>query len=131
MDAIKYFLNPASIAVVGAGERPTSSGGAVLRNLVASGYKGRIVPVNPKGGEILGLPAKASLKELDKPVDLVTVLVKPDSILEVVSEAAQTGHRNILVLPGGFVEAGEAGRKRDDALRKFAAENGLTIGGPN
>jgi acetyltransferase len=130
-EAIRSFLNPASIAVVGAGERPTSSGGAVLRNLLASGYKGRIVPVNPKGGEILGLPAKASLTELDKPVDLVTVLVKPDSILEVVSEAAQTGHRNILVLPGGFVEAGEAGRKRDDELRKFAAENGLTIGGPN
>jgi len=130
-EAIKSFLNPASIAVVGAGERPTSSGGAVLRNLLASGYKGRIVPINPKGGEILGLAAKASLKDLDKPVDLVTVLVKPDSILEVVNEAAQTGHRNILVLPGGFVEAGEAGRKRDEELRTLALQKGLTIGGPN
>ena len=63
LDAIKHFLNPASIAVVGAGERPTSSGGAVLRNLLASGYKGRIVPVNPKGGEILGLAAKAGKLE--------------------------------------------------------------------
>ncbi|HKQ24720.1 MAG TPA: CoA-binding protein [Burkholderiales bacterium] len=130
-EAIRSFLNPASIAVVGAGERPTSSGGAVLRNLLASGYKGRIVPINPKGGEILGLPAKSSLKDLDEPVDLVTILLKPDSILDVVSEAAQTGHQSILVLPGGFAEAGETGRKRDDELRRVAAEKGLTIGGPN
>ena len=50
------FFQPESVAVVGAGERLTSSGGAVLRNLIASNYAGRIVPVNPKGGEILGPP---------------------------------------------------------------------------
>ncbi len=131
MNSIKNFLNPASIAVVGAGERPTSSGGAVLRNLQRSGYRGRIVPVNPKGGEVLGLKVATSLKELGQPVDLVTVLVRPDSIVEVVSEAAQTGHRNILVLPGGFAEAGEAGRARDAQLRQLAEEHGLVIGGPN
>ena len=34
------FLQPTSVAVVGASERLTSSGGAVLRNLVASKYPG-------------------------------------------------------------------------------------------
>lgn len=131
MNGIKNFLNPASIAVVGAGERPTSSGGAVLRNLQRSGYRGRIVPVNPKGGEILGMKVATSLKELEQPVDLVTILVRPDSIVDVVNEAAQTGHRNILVLPGGFAEAGEAGRARDAQLRKIAEERHLVIGGPN
>ena len=131
MNSIKNFLNPASIAVVGAGERPTSSGGAVLRNLQRSGYRGRIVPVNPKGGEIQGMKVATSLKELEQPVDLVTILVRPDSIVDVVNEAAQTGHRNILVLPGGFAEAGEAGRARDAQLRKIAEERHLVIGGPN
>ena len=131
MDAIKYFLNPASIAVVGAGERPTSSGGAVLRNLRVSGYSGRIVPVNPKGGEIDGLKVAVSLKEMESPVDLVAVLVRPDSILEVVTEAADSGHTNILILPGGFAEAGASGRARDARLRELAAARGLTIGGPN
>jgi acyl-CoA synthetase (NDP forming) len=60
-DAIRSFLNPGSIAVVGAGERLTSSGGALLRNLRVSGYAGRIVPVNPKGGEIDGLKVAVSL----------------------------------------------------------------------
>ncbi len=131
MDAIKYFLNPASIAVVGAGERPSSSGGALLRNLRVSGYAGRIVPVNPKGGEIDGLKVAVSLKEMESPVDLVAVLVRPDGILDVVTEAADTGHKNILILPGGFAEAGESGRARDASLRELASARGLTIGGPN
>jgi acyl-CoA synthetase (NDP forming) len=130
-NAISSFLNPGSIAVVGAGERPTSSGGALLRNLRISGYRGRIVPVNPKGGEIDGLKAAVSLKEMESPVDLVAVLVRPDSILDVVAEAADTGHKNILILPGGFAEAGESGRVRDASLRELASARGLTIGGPN
>ena len=130
-EAIKSFLNPASIAVVGAGERPTSSGGAVLRNLRLSGYAGRIVPVNPKGGEIDGLKVEVSLKAIQGAVDLVAILVRPDTILDVVREAADTGHKNILILPGGFAEAGESGRVRDVALRELASEHGLTIGGPN
>jgi succinyl-CoA synthetase alpha subunit len=130
-NAIECFLNPQSIAVVGAGERPTSSGGAVLRNLRASGYTGRIVPVNPKGGEIDGLKVAVSLRDMESPADLVAVLVRPDSILDLVTEAADTGHKNILILPGGFAEAGENGRARDAALRELAAARGLTIGGPN
>ncbi len=131
MNAIEYLLNPASIAVVGASERLTSSGGAVLRNLRVSGYSGRIVPVNPRGGEIDGLKVAVSLREMEGAVDLVAVLVRPDSILGVVTEAADTGHKNILILPGGFAESGESGRARDALLRELAAARGLTIGGPN
>jgi len=128
---IDSFLNPASVAIVGASDRPTSSGGAVLRNLRRSGYPGRIVAINPKGGEIDGLKVTVSLQQLDTPVDLVAVLVRPESILDVVTEAADSGHKNILILPGGFAEAGESGRARDQALSKLATERGLTIGGPN
>lgn len=130
-ESIRSFLNPQSIAVVGAGERPTSSGGALLRNLRASGYAGRVVPVNPKGGRIDGLDVAVSMKALSSPVELVAVVVRPDSIAEVVAEAADSGHRNFLILPGGFAEAGEPGRARDAALRELANTRGLTIGGPN
>ena len=49
------FFAPRSIAVVGAGERATSSGGAIMQLLRQAGYGGRVVPVNPKGGTILRL----------------------------------------------------------------------------
>lgn len=128
------FLRPRSVAIVGAGDRPTSSGGAVLANLRRAGFAGEIVPVNPKlpaDGRVGGLPARASLRALPKPVDLVVVVVRPELIPEVVRDAAATGHRQLLILPGGFSEAGEAGRAREDEVRRIAHEAGITIAGPN
>ncbi len=129
--SLNAFLAPSSVAVVGAGDRPSSSGGAVLHNLVKSGYRGRIVPVNPKGGELLGLPVVRSLSEVTPAAELVVIVVRPDFILHVAKEAAASGHRNLLILPGGFAEGAEEGKARDVALRALAQAHGLAIGGPN
>jgi acetyltransferase len=129
--SLSALLRPASVAVVGAGDRPTSSGGAVLKNLLKSGYRGRIVPVNPKGGELLGLPVATSLSQVSPPCELAVVVVRPDGILDVVRDAAASGHRNLLVLPGGFAEAGEEGRARDREFRALAQTHGLIVAGPN
>lgn len=128
---LKPFFAPRSVAVVGAGERPTSSGGAVLQNLRISGFAGEIVPVNPKGGEMFGLAVRKSLGELSHPADLAVIAIRPDLILDAVREAAASGHRHLLILPGGFAEAGEAGTARDLELRRLIASEGLTVVGPN
>ncbi|MBU6506168.1 MAG: CoA-binding protein [Alphaproteobacteria bacterium] len=128
---LKPFFAPASVAVVGAAERPTSSGGAVLQNLRISGFAGEIVPVNPKGGTMFGIAARKSLAELNRPAELAVIVIRPDLILDVAREAAATGHRNLLILPGGFAEAGEAGRARDKELRALIAREKLTVVGPN
>jgi acyl-CoA synthetase (NDP forming) len=125
------FFAPRSVAVVGAGERPTSTGGAVLQNLRISGFAGEIIPVNPKGGSMFGLQVRRGLHELDTPADLVVIVIRPDLINAAVREAAASGHRNLLILPGGFAEAGEAGRARDAELREIVARHDLTIAGPN
>ncbi len=125
------FLQPNSVAVVGASERPTSSGGAVLRNLIASKYPGKIVPVNPRGGDVLGMAAATSLRELDAPVELAVVVVRPDLILDVVDEAAASGHKNLMILPGGFREAGPEGEAREQELLRKAAAAEITVFGPN
>ena len=87
--------------------------------------------MNPKGGELLGLP-------------VVPIAVAGGAglragggggaarlILDVVREAAASGHRNLLMLPGGFAEGGEEGKARDRELRALAQAQGLTIAGPN
>lgn len=125
------FYRPRSVAVVGAGDRPTSSGGAVLHLLEQSGFVGEIVPVNPKGGTIRNLLVRTSLRELAKPVDLCVIVIRPDLILDAVREAIATGHKNLLVLPGGFAEGGDEGKKRDAELRSLAADANITIAGPN
>jgi len=128
---LRPFFAPRSVAVVGAGERQTSSGGAVLQNLRISGFTGEIVPVNPKGGEIFGLAVRKNLGELNHPADLAVIVIRPDLILDAVREAAASGHQHLLILPGGFAEAGEAGKARDLELRRLIAAHGLTVVGPN
>jgi acetyltransferase len=125
------FLAPRSVAVVGAGERPTSSGGAVLAGLRASGYRGRVWPINPKGGLVFGVEALPSLAALPSPADLVVVAIRPDAIPDAVRDGAEVGHKAFLILPGGFAEAGDAGRARDRALGDLADRHGLAIAGPN
>ncbi len=125
------FFRPDSVAVVGASERKTSSGGAVLRSLTNAGFAGEIVPVNPKGGEIQGFPARASLRDVEPPADLAVVVVRPDLILDVVRDAAASGHRNLLILPGGFAEAGAEGIAREKELRRLTEAAGITVAGPN
>ena len=97
---------------------PTSSGGAVLRNMIASKFPGEIIPVNPKGGDILGLPAKTSLKELDQPADLAVVVIRPDLILDIVD-----GSSNELVWRG--VVSGEVHEKRDAQERQEAIDRAI------
>lgn len=128
---LSAFFAPRSIAIVGAGERPTSSGGAVLQNLRIARYDGEIIPVNPKGGAMFGLTVRSGLHELNAPADLVVIVIRPDLINAAVREAAASGHRNLLILPGGFAEAGAEGRARDAELRQIAAAHDLTITGPN
>lgn len=128
---LQRFFRPRSVAIVGAAERETSSGGAVLRNLRRAGYRGRIIPVNPKGGEMLGLPVARSLREIQPPADLAVIVVRPDLIVEVAGEAAASGHEQLLILPGGFAEAGPEGAARDAALRRLCAAAGMTVAGPN
>ena len=125
------FFAPRSVAVVGAGERATSSGGAIMQMLRRAAYGGRVVPVNPRGGTIFGYASVTSIAAVDPPVDLAVIVIRPDAIVDAVKQSADRGIRNLLILPGGFAEAGAAGVARNDALLKLASERGLTIAGPN
>lgn len=128
---LSAFFAPRSVAVVGAGERATSSGGAVMQLLQRAGYGGRVVPVNPKGGTIFGYQSLTSIEAIEPAVDLAVIVIRPDTILDAVRACADRGIRHLLILPGGFAEAGAVGIARNVELGKLAAERRLTIAGPN
>jgi len=52
---ITYLLEPRSVAVIGASHDQRKIGYKILDNIVSGGYPGKVYPVNPRGGEILGL----------------------------------------------------------------------------
>ncbi|MES9978408.1 MAG: CoA-binding protein, partial [Candidatus Thiodiazotropha sp. 6PLUC5] len=67
------LFSPKSVAMFGASERENSVGEVVFRNLISSGYKGAIYPINPKHEEIQGIKAYKSIQEIDESVELVVV----------------------------------------------------------
>ena len=54
---LDVFLNPGSVAVIGASEKPGSWGQFMMGSLRTWNYPGRIYPVNPKTDRVYGIPA--------------------------------------------------------------------------
>ncbi|HVT67001.1 MAG TPA: GNAT family N-acetyltransferase, partial [Trebonia sp.] len=75
--SLRHVLAPASVAVIGASRRPGTVGRAILDNIRAAGFEGRLYPVNPHAGEVGGLPCVPSPGELPEPVDLAVIAVPP------------------------------------------------------
>lgn len=92
VESLHHLLCPASVAVVGAGRRAESVGGAILRNLVSHGFGGPVYAVNPRAGERLaGVPCFHSVADLPEPPDLAVIAVPPDALGQVAEECGRRG----------------------------------------
>jgi len=67
---------PASVAVLGASERPGTVGRAVLENLLSGKFQGKVYAVNAKHPEVLGRKTYASIRDVPGPVDLAIVATR-------------------------------------------------------
>ncbi|MHA3904434.1 acetate--CoA ligase family protein [Castellaniella sp. WN] len=123
---------PDSIAIVGASVDPRRFTGRIVPTLLRHGYPGAIYPVNPKRAEIGGLTAYPTLADVPGGVACVLYCVDAGRIMEVLAQCKAKGVRLVVVVSGGFAEAGTAEGKRlqDDAL-KYAHAHGIRLLGPN
>ena len=128
---LDMFFNPQSVAIVGASENPQKLGHQVLANVIYSGFKGPIYPINPKASEILGLKCYASLLDIPGPVELVTILVPNKAVAGVMEEAGQKGAKGAIIITAGFREAGGEGVQMEQQLLDIAKKYGMRIVGPN
>lgn len=129
--SLEPLLRPRSVAIVGASAREGSVGSNIIRNLQAAGFKGRIVPINPRYPEIHGLPCFASLAEVGEPVDAVFIAVAAQYAVDILRQAVAAGARAVLMNGTGFADAGEEGRARQDEVIAIAATAGIPVCGPN
>lgn len=129
--AVRAFLEPGSIAVVGASRKPGSVGAAVLRNLLASGFPGRLHAVNRAATEVQGLPALACVEDVPGEVELAVIAVPAAATLLVARECAVQGVRALVVLSAGFGESGPEGADRERELLEICREAGMRLIGPN
>lgn len=113
-DEIRRLLQTVRhIAVVGLSPRPGRPSHQVARALQGFGY--RIIPVRPAVDEVLGETARASLREVPGPIDLVDVFRAPDKIGPIVDDCIALGIR-ALWLQDGVVNEAEAQRARDAGM---------------
>ena len=106
-----------TIAMVGASPDKTKFSYGVLRVLHETGYD--MIPVNPRPGlnEIRELKVYPSLKEIDRPVDMVEVFRKPEDLYAIAEEAIAI-KANVLW--------GQIGVVNNDAA-KLAEDAGLKV----
>lgn len=128
MDA---FFRARRIAVIGASADPTKIGGRPVHLLLRQGYAGAIYPINPKGGEIQGLPAYTGLADTPEVPELALVAVPAAQAVAAVRDCAERGVAAVTVLSAGFAEAGEAGALWQAELRAIARRHGMRLLGPN
>ncbi len=128
---LEMFFNPRGVAIIGASESPNKIGHQVLANLIRSGYKGGIYPINPKAEEILGYPCYRSVLDIPDVVDLVVIVVPTQAVAPVLEEAGQKGAKGAVIITAGFREAGPEGRAREGQILEIARRYGMRIIGPN
>jgi acetyltransferase len=130
--SLKPFFNPSSVALVGATEDLTKFGGRCLAQMIEFGYRGRVLPVNPRRTTLRGLPCYPSVTELPETPDHVGIVIGAENVLPVLKECAAKGVRFATVFTSDFSETGtERGRALQDEIRAFARGNGIRFMGPN
>lgn len=126
------IFNPRRIALIGVTINPNSVGGKVLSNLVGSGYRGVVYPVNPDSEAVLGIQCYPDVKSLPRVPDLAVICSAAAEVPDIVRQCGEAGILGVIILSAGFRETGEAGLFLEDRIKKEAARfDGMRIIGPN
>ena len=130
-ERMRELFEPASIAVVGAAREENKVGHIVLRNIISSGFTGRLYPVNPKSEEILGLRCYGNLTLVPDTVDLVVVTTPSRTVPDIIEEAGRKGTKAAIIISAGFKETGKDGAELERRIGVLARKYRIRILGPN
>ena len=125
------MFNPRGFALFGGIGTPASFGQFILLSHIRYGYRGRLYPISPKGGEIAGLKVYRRLCDVEGPVDLASISVPARAVPGVLRDCLNRRVAGAQVHSSGF---GETGRVEDVALEAEVASisaQGIRVVGPN
>jgi uncharacterized protein len=108
---LRIYADTRTIAVIGASTDPSKAANRIPRYLQSQGY--RIIPVNPRGGELFGEHVFRSLAEIDMPVDVVDVFRPAEEAPAIAREAIDIGAKVLWLQVG--IESDEARRLAEAA----------------
>ena len=129
--SINNLLYPKSVAVAGASASPDKFGYRVLFNIVNNGYEGRVCPVNPREGRVLGLESFPSVADIPGEIDLAVITVPTAGVRQVIQDCIRKGVKAAIVITAGFSEVGGQGAALEAEIGDLARQAGLALAGPN
>lgn len=126
--SLHAVFSPQSVAIIGASTQPGSVGNDIVKNL-AENFKGKIYPINPKGGELYGLQVYENIKAVPHSVDLVVIAVPSTIVPEVLTQAGKKKIKAAIVISAGFKEIGN--QELENQLVTIAKKYNFSLIGPN
>ena len=128
---LSLLFSPRSVAVIGASSRMDSVGGVVFRNMLESGYQGKLYAVNLNHAEIQGACAYIEIESIPEPVDLAVIITRAATVPDIIESCGKRGVRFAVVLSAGFRETGPQGVALEQAVVENARRYGIRLIGPN
>lgn len=129
--SIDALLDPRSIAVLGASDRPGSIGDIVLGSLRKCGFGGDVWPINPRYKEIHGFSCFEHISQIPAAPDVVAICTRGDTAPAHLKDILAAGGRSAVIYDGGFSESGENGAARQREITLFCRDNDIALCGPN
>lgn len=129
--AIKAFLQPRSIAILGASNDFQKLNGRTLKALIDKKYGGAIYPVNPKYETIADLKCYPDVASIPGPIDLAVVAVPAKRVPGALRELGARKVPAAVVFSSGFSEIGGDGVGLEQELTAAIRESGVRVVGPN
>ncbi|NNN21143.1 MAG: GNAT family N-acetyltransferase, partial [Acidimicrobiales bacterium] len=129
--SMAHLMEPATVAIIGAGRNPSGVGHTILRNILDGDFAGTIFPIHKSAASICGIHAYKCFDDLPEDVDLVIIVTPAIEVPKVLEDAARRGAHVALVISAGFAETGGEGEIGEAHLLQVARANGLRLVGPN
>jgi len=125
------MCNPRGLAIFGGVSKPGSFANSILVSHVKYGFKGKLYPISPKGGDVGGHKIYKNLNEIDEPVDLASISVPAEAVPEILEACLEHGVAGAEIHTSGFGETGEEVGKELQKKITEISKKGLRLIGPN
>ena len=126
------LFKPASVAIIGASERPGTIGQLVTRNILDAGFAGAVMLVNPSHREMFGRTSYADVASLPETPELAVIVTPAEVCVRVLAQLAARGTRAAVVIATGFVGSPDsAGGRLRQSLLDVARPALLRVIGPD
>ena len=90
---LNRLFRPQRVAVIGASEKDGSIGNSLMKNLLAGGFPGEVLPVNPNYPKSHGLPCRPTVSDLEPGADLAIIATPIHTVPEIVQECIERKDR--------------------------------------